>query len=166
MLIFPRNSGHSKSVRHAHSGGDQHGAIKTSVYSGVQAGGRETGEGKRASDRPGRPRARPHAESVTALEARSHWDPVDAFPGQGRRKPHEEELARRPDRVRRSFHDPSPQEQSPLAPPCFPPSCPDRVTPSHGVSLRLEALQSEGSRQTSSLCLLDLTLQCSLHDLR
>lgn len=59
-------------VRPAHPGGGQHhGTNQASVYSGVQAGGRETGDGKRASDRPGRPEARPHAESITALEAGS-----------------------------------------------------------------------------------------------
>ena len=84
----------SKRVGHAHPGGGHHGSNKTSVYSGVQAGGRQAGDGRRASDRPGRSGSRPHAESVAALEAGRRRGSRCAFPGKGRRKPHEEELVR------------------------------------------------------------------------
>ena len=72
-LILPRNSGHLERVGHTHPGGGQHGATTTNMYSGIQAGGRETGtgDGQRISDRTGRSGFRSHAESVTALEARS-----------------------------------------------------------------------------------------------
>jgi hypothetical protein len=91
---LPRNSGHLEKGGACSPRRWSTWAEATIVYPGVQARGGETGDRERASDGPG---ARDLDIPSNLLR---HWkqqiaeDLVASFPGKGRHKPHEKELAR------------------------------------------------------------------------
>jgi transposase len=84
----------SKRVGHAHPGGGHHGSNKTSVYREFKQ------EAVKLVTEGGHPTAQVARDLGLTPNLLRRWkqdvagDPVAAFPGKGRRKPHEEELVR------------------------------------------------------------------------
>ena len=94
FLILPQNSRHRKNDGACSRRRCQHGTITTRLYAKIQASGIETG------DHWQHPTAQVARDLGITLNLLRRWkqeipgDPIAAFPGKKRRKPHEAELAR------------------------------------------------------------------------